>query len=187
MTNLRKLAMGAVTGGLMSITIMGTATAQADSVVRLDINAVSQELELSEETSRELAPLLDRLNAAFERREEHWRESDEIFEEIADTHEEIARTLSATELREFHWLMRGAAYGPGVGRPYGRFYNDGRMRAFSDRWPAVGGGRGYYGRARPMLGTRGYTGRGVPMRGVRRGAGWYNQPGWRPDGFDPKD
>lgn len=187
MANLRRLAVGAVAGGLMSIGIMGRATAQADSVARLDINAVAQELGLNEETSRELSPLLDRLNAALERRQEHWREGDEIFEEIADTHEEIAETLSATELREFHWLLRGTTYGPGAGRPYGRFYSDGRMRRFADRWPAAGGTRGFGGGGRPMRGARGYVGRDVPMRGVRGGMGWSTRPGWRFDGSNPQD
>jgi hypothetical protein len=169
MRNLKQLARGAVTGGLMSIGVLGMAAAQTDSTVRLDVNTVTDELGLNEQTSSELAPLLERLNVAFERREEHWRQGDEIFDEIANTYDEIAETLSATELREFHWLLRETAYGLRAGRPYGRYY-DGRMRGLRDRRPAFDG-------------RRGFSGRGRPVRGMRGGMGWDTRPGWRPDDF----
>ena len=95
-------------------------------------------------------------------------------------------TLSATELREFHWLLRSTAYGPRAAWPYGRYYNDGRLRGFGNRWPAARGGRGGFGRGIPMRGARGYAGRGVPMRGMRGGLGWNTRPGRYPDGLEPE-
>lgn len=177
MRNLRNAAIGAAVGGLLSVGTVSVVTAQADSTPRLDIGTVAQELELSEETQRELAPLLERLNGVFARRQEHFRQGDEIQEEIANTYDQIAETLSAAELREFHWLLRETAVGPRAGRPMGRYMTGNGMWGPDNRGPAMRGGRGNFGRGMPMRGTRGYRDQRMPMRGVR--------PGWRFDDFDP--
>lgn len=185
MTNLRNVAMGVVTGGLMSLGNTGITVAQTDSLPRLDIGAVTQELELSEETSRELSPLLDKLNAGFERRAEHWRQGDAIRDEMADTYDEIVETLSASELRDFHWLLRETAVGPRATRPLGRFFYDGRMRDGAYGRRAIRGRRGGFRRDMPMRGMRGYADPRPPEWGMR-GGGW-NAPRWRPDDTDPQD
>jgi hypothetical protein len=187
MRNLKHATVGVFAGGLLSFVTLGFATAQVDSTVRLDIGTVAQELELSEETSRQLAPLLDQLDAVLQRRQEHRQQADAIQEEFADTYEQIAETLSAAELRDFHLLLRETAIGPRAGRPMGQFYRDGRMRGGANRWPAMRGGRGNFGRGTPMRGTRGYRGQREPMRGLRGCAAWDTRPGWRPNGFDQKD
>ncbi len=173
MRNRNQAIVGVFAGGLLSLGTLGFAVAQTDSVPRLDIGVVTQELELTEETSRELSPLLDKLNAAFERREEHRRQADALHDEFAETYDEIAETLSASELRDFHWLLRETNVGARAGRPMGRYYNDGR-------------GRGGAYRGRAMRGGRGGFSRGAPMRGMS-GGGWDRRPRWRPNDIDPKD
>ena len=163
MRNLKHATVGVFTGGLLTLVAVGYATAQVDSTERLDIGAVASELELDDETSRELSPMLDRLNAVIDRQQEHWQQGDQIRDEFADAYDQIAETLSARELREFHWLMRETAIGPRANRGMGR---------------AMMGGR---------RGVRVYNGQRAPMRGMRGGRGWNNRPGWRPDGYDPKD
>lgn len=157
--------------------MIGRFATPADASVRLDIGEVTEELGLDEQTSRELAPLLERFNAALEMRQQHWQEGDEILEATADAYDQIAETLSATELREFYWLTRGTAVAPWSRGPVNQYMDGGRM------W----GGRGFSGRGVPMRGTRGYAGRGIPMRGGRGGMGWNQRPGWRPDYDYPKD
>jgi len=171
MRNLKHATVGVFAGGLLTLVAAGHATAQVDSTERLDIGAVASELELDDETSRELSPMLDRLNAVIDRQQEHWQQGDQIRDEFADAYDQIAETLSASELREFHWLMRETAIGPRANRTMGRAMMGGRR-----------GSRGNYGR-----GVRGYNGQRAQMRGMRGGRGWDNRPGWRPDGYDPKD
>ncbi len=170
MRNLKHATVGVFTGGLLSLGAVGYAAAQVDSTERLEIGAVAQELELDDETSRELSPMLDRLNAVIDRQQEHWQQGDQIRDEFTDAYDQIAETLSASELREFHWLMRETAIGPRA-RGMGRAMMGGRR-----------GFRGHYGR-----GVRGYNGQRAQMRGMRGGRRWDNRPGRHPDGYDPKD
>ncbi len=185
MRNRNQAIVGVFAGGLLSLGTLGFAYAQTDSLPRLDIVEVTQELDLSEETGRELSPLLDKLNAAFERREEHWRQADTLFDEIAETYDEIAETLSASELREFHLLLWETTVGLWAGRPMGRYYNDGRGRFGAYGGRPMRGGRGGYCRGMPMRGMRWYDGQQPPMRGIRGTGRWDSRPGWRPDDNDP--
>ncbi len=187
MTNLRKMAMGAVTGGLMSIGLTATAVAQTTTAPRIDVDAIAQEMNLSPERERQIVPLLERLNAVLEQREQHWREGDEIIQELDATYDQIAQTLTATELRDFYWLMRGAAATGWAGRPMNRSMTGGRAWGGCGWRQGMRGGRGYYGRGAPLRGTRGYAGRGIPMRDARGGMGWNTPPGWVPDEYYPKD
>lgn len=187
MKNLRKLALGTVTGGLMSIGLTAMVVAQTTTAPRIDVDFIAQEMNLSPERERELAPLLERLNAVLEQREQHWREGDEILQELDSTYDQIEQTLTATELRDFYWLMRGAAVGGWSDRPMNRYMTGGRAWGGYGLRQGMRGGRGYYGRGVPLRGTRGYAGRGIPMRGVRGGMGWNTPPGWIPDEYDPKD
>jgi len=163
MLKMRKMAAGVLATGLFCFANTGPAAAQTDSLVSLDIDAVSEELELSDEARRELAPLLQQLNAVMERRQAHWEEGEEIWNDLDATYDAIARTLSATELREFHWMLLDATAAPWAGRPMYR-YNRGRA------W-----GDGY--RGRPMMRGRG----GFGQRG-RGYAGPSRRPRWWPDG-----
>jgi len=181
MTRLRDLTMGVVTGGLMSLGNMGLTVAQTDTTMRLDIGTVAQEMNLNEATSRELAPLLERLSVVLAHQERHWQEGDEVWEEIAATYDQIAATLSPTELQEFDWLFQGTAVGPWAGSPMGGYMMGG------GRWGARGGrglmrgGRGHFGRGMYMRGGRGFAGQRTPMRGY---AGWRTRPGWPPEDTD---
>ena len=186
MTNLRGLTMGVVAGGLMSLGNMGIAVAQTDAVPRPQIDAVAQELQLSDETRRELAPLLERLNGVFEHQQKHWREGDEIWEELAVTYDQIAETLSATELSEFYWLMQETGVDPWFDRPMRGYTMGGRGRMGGAMYggPGTGWGRGPCGRGMYMRGMRGYAGQRTPMRGY---AGRGTRPGWRPNDINPNN
>jgi hypothetical protein len=188
MKNLRHATIGIVAGGLLSLGGVSVVTAQTDTTTRIDIGTVTQELNLNEATSRELAPLLERLNVVFGHQERHWQEGDEIWEEIAVTYDQIAETLSATELQEFHWLLQGTAAGTWDGRPMrGSMMGRGRVGATGGRGIAMRGGRGPCGRGMYMRGGSGYAGQGVPMRGTRGYAGRGARPGWRFDDIDPNN
>ena len=169
MTNLKNATVSVVAGGLLSLGGISFATAQTDTTARLEIGMVAQELELSAEKTRELAPLLETLNEVFERRQAHFQQGDAIQEDITAAYDQIAETLSATELRDFHWMLRETAVGARAGRPMG-----GNMM----------GGRGDFRRGAPMRGGRGYSDQRMPMHGTRRRGA---RPGWRFDDIDPKN
>jgi len=188
MRKMRHATVGVVAGGLLTLGNIGAATAQTEDVRRLEIGTVAEELSLNEQTARELAPLLESLNDAFDRREEHFRQGDAIFEDVADTYDQIAETLSATQLREFIWLMRENAVGLGAGRAMGGYMMGGRMGgAYGGRGFAMRGGRGSYGRGMPMRGARGYAGQRMPVRGARGYTRWDTRPGWPPNDIDPNN
>ena len=185
MRNLKQTTISVVVGGLLSLGSVSVVNAQTDTTRRIDIGTVTQELNLNETTSRQLAPLLARLNVVFEHQERHWQEGDEIWEEIAATYDQIAETLSATELQEFHWLLQGAAIGTWDGRPMGGYMmGGGRWGARGGRGYAMRGGRGPCGRGMYMRGGRGFVGQRTPMRGY---TGWRTRPGWRPNDIDPNN
>ena len=198
MRNLKQTTVGVVAGGLLSLGSISFAAAQADAAQRIEIDSVTQRLNLSDEARGELAPLLQRLNVVFERRQEHWQQGDEIQEELAAAYDQIAATLSATELREFHWLLRETAVGSWAGRPMGPSAVQRGWWGPAGRGVGMRGGRGYFRQGRPMRGMRGSFRRGVPMRGMSgnfrrgmpmrgtgRGAGWGYWPRVRPDSLEP--
>ena len=151
--------------------------------ISIDVDLVAQELNLSDERKSELTPVLNRLGAVLERRQEHWQKGDEILDDLDAAYEDIAGTLTSTELREFHWYTRTAITAPWSGGRMDRYVRGGRMWDRSRWGPGMRGGRGYTGRGRSMRGGRGYGCRGVPMRDGRGGARWNTRPGWRPDGL----
>jgi hypothetical protein len=188
MRNMRHATVGFVAGGLLSLGSIGAATAQTEDVQRLEIGAVAEELALDEQTASELAPLLETLNDVFERREEHFRQGDAIYDDLAEAYDQIAETLSATQLREFHWLLRENAVGLGARRQLGGYMMGGRLGgAFGGKGFAMRGGRGNYGRGIPMRGARGYAGQRMPLRGTRGYDGWNVRPGWRYDDSLPNN
>lgn len=178
MKSLKKTTVGAVAGGLLALGSVSFATAQTDGTARLEIGTVAEELELSEAKSRELAPLLETLNEVFERRQEHFQQGDAIQRDLTDTYDQIAETLSATELREFHWMLRETAIGPRAARrPVGYMMGG---RGF-----VRGGGRGNFGPGTPMRDGRGFYDYRRPIRGARGFAGRGARPGWRFDDINP--
>jgi hypothetical protein len=188
MEHLKRTTFCVVAGGLLSLGGVSLATAQTDTTERLEIGTVAQELELTGEKARELAPLLETLNDVFERRQEHFEQGDVIQENLAEAYDQIAETLSATELREFHWMLRESAVGPRAGRRTGGYMMGGREggvrggRGFAQR-----GGRGDFRRGVPMRDGRGYSDRRRPMRGTPGFAGRGARPGWRFDDIDPSN
>lgn len=185
MKNVKNATVSVVASGLLSLGSVSFVTAQADTAMSLDVDVVAQELALTEQTARELAPLLERLNVVLDHQQEHWQEGDEIWADIAATYDQIAETLSPTQLRQFYWLMQGTAVGTWDGRPT-RGYMPGRGRAgaIGGRGMAMRGGRGPWGRGMYMRGGRGFAGQGTPMRGY---AGRRTRPGWPPDDIDPNN
>ena len=180
MKNLKNTTVCVVAGGLLSLGSVSFATAQTDTTARLEIGTVAQELELTEEKTRELTPLLETLNDVFERRQEHFEQGDAIQDDLASAYDQIAETLSATELRDFHWMMRETAVGPWAGRRMG-----GNM--MGGRGSAQRGGRGDFRRGARMRDGRGYSDRRMPMRGARGSTGRGASPGWRFDDIDPRN
>ena len=177
---LKRTTVCVVAGGLLSLGGVSLATAQTDTTERLEIGTVAQELELTGEKARELAPLLETLNDVFERRQEHFEQGDVIQENLAEAYDQIAETLSATELREFHWMLRETAVGPRAGHRTGGYM-------MGDRAGGMRGGRGFARRGVPMRDGRGYSDRRMPMRGTRGVAGRPARPGWRFDNIDPSN
>ena len=186
MKNLRQTTVGIVAGGLLSLGSVSVVNAQTATTPRIDIGTLTQELQLNEARSRELAPLFERLSAVYEHQDRHWQEGDELWAEIAATFDEIAETLSPAELQQFQWLMQGTAVGTWDGYPTGGYMmGGGRWGGFGGgRGVAMRGGRANFGRGMYMRGGRGFAGQRMPARGY---AGWRTRPGWPPDDIDPNN
>ena len=185
MNNLKHTTVCVVAGGLLSLGSVSFATAQTDSAMSLDIGVVAQELALTEETARELAPLLERLSLVFDHQEEHWQEGDEIWADIAATYDQVAETLTPTQLRQFYWLMQGTAVDTWDGRPMGRLgRGGGRMGGAGYGGQVMRGGRGPCGRGMYGRGVRGYAGQRTAVRGY---AGRRTPPRWRPNDINPNN
>jgi hypothetical protein len=179
------LTMGIAAAGLLALAGTGSAVAQRDTVPRLEIDSVARELDLSDATRSALTPLLERLNAAWERREAHVRQGEEIRDELAATYDRIAETLTAAELREFHLLVREAAHGAWAGRSQRGYFRGDAIGGRVGRGGAIRGGRGYGSRGTPMRRMRDYPGARRPARGIGGLPGWGIRPGGGPASPEP--
>ncbi len=178
MKYLRSLG-GAVFAIMMSAGVVSLVQAQDSAAVRVDIDSVASALELSEDSKQALAPRIDALNAALERRWEHWQEGTQIQQEFVEAYDSIANTLTAAQLREFHWFMRSAAVGPRAARwdRGARYQGRSGMRGFNRGRSRMRAGRGGgFNRGRPRV-MRYRDGMRSPTPRIR--------PMWRPDGDQP--
>ncbi len=128
----------------MSFGLFGLAHAQDSTFVRIDIDSVAQALELSDDAKRALAPRIEALNDALERRWDHRQEGVEIQQEFSAVYDSIANTLTAAQLREFNWHLRRKAVGPrAAGWDRAPRYQDRRgMRGFNRGSSRMRDGRG---------------------------------------------
>lgn len=184
MNNLTRSTVGILAAGLVSLAGAAPAVAQTD-IARLDMDAVARELALSDEAARELAPLLDQLNAVLETRREHWQEGDEIQQQFLDTYDQIAERLTVTQERDFHWLLRNAVTAPLAGRSMRRYLNCGRVGSLPYGGRGLMRGRGFGRGGAPMRGTAGRGGVRTPVRELPDNPAWNRRPAWRPGRWQP--
>ncbi len=184
MNNLTRSTVGILAAGLVSVSGATSTVAQTD-VADLDMDAIARELALSDEAARELAPLLDQLNAMLERRQEHWQEGDAIQQEFLHTYDQIAERLTVTQERDFYWLLRNAVAAPWAGRPTRRYLNCGPVGSLPYRGRGMMRGRGFGRGGIPMRGTTGVGGVRTPVRDLPDYPAGSRRPAWGPRRWQP--